>query len=80
MLLYFFLALPCALLTTKSAISEFSAFFTFLFLIFEAPNLNIFGILSMPLFISFLPDSEPNAFAPRSNPAFTKFEPSPIPV
>ena len=78
--MYFFLALACASLTTKSAISEFSARFTFSFLIFEAPNLNRFGIFPKPLFISFLPNSVPKAFAPRSNPAFTKFEPSSLPV
>ena len=80
MLLYFYLALPCASLITILAISESSARFTFLVLAFDAPNLNRFDILSMPLFISFLPNSEPKALDPRSNPAFTKSEPSPLPV
>ena len=52
-ILYFFLALPCASLTTRSAISEFSARFIVLFFIFDAPNLKMFGVLSIPLFISF---------------------------
>ena len=34
----------------------------------------------MPLFISLLPNSELKAFDPRSNPAYTKSEPSPLPV
>ena len=33
----------------------------------------------MPLFINFLPNSEPKGFDPSSNPAFAKFEPNPLP-
>ena len=61
------------------AISEVIAFLTFLFFILETPNLEMLGILSIPLFIYFFPNSEPKAVDPRSNPAFTRLEPSPCP-
>ena len=61
------------------AISEVIAFLTFLFFVLETPNLKIFGILSIRLFINFFPNSDPKAFDPRSNPAFTRLEPSPCP-
>ena len=77
--MYLFFALFCASSTTISAISELNAFFTFLFFIFETPNLNMLGMLSIPLFINFFPNSEPKAFDPRSNPALIRFEPSPFP-
>ena len=79
MLSYIFLTLFCASLTTRSVISEFSARFTVLFFIFDAPNLKMFGMLSISLFISFLPMSDPKAFDPRSKPAFTRLDPSPLP-
>ena len=59
--------------------SDCMARLTFLFFIFEAPNLKMFGMLSMPLFINLLPNSEPKAFDPSSNPAFARFEASPLP-
>ena len=39
----------------------------------------MFGMLSIPLFISFLPMSDPKAFDPRSKPAFIRLDPSPLP-
>ena len=80
MLLYFFLALPCASLTTISAISDSRAFLKFLFFTLEAPNLNRFGMLSIPLLISLLPNSEPKAFDPKSSPVFNRSVPIPLPV
>ena len=77
MLSYFFLALLCASLTARSAISEFSALFIVLFFIFDAPNLKMFGILSIPLFIIFLPISDPNTFEPSFKPVLKNSDPSP---
>ena len=74
-----FFALFCASSTTISAISDFSAFYTFLFFIFEAPNLNMFGTLSMPLFINFLPNSELKGFDPSSRPTFARLDARPLP-
>ena len=68
-----------ALLTTILAISDFIALLTFLFFIFETPNLNMFGMLSIPLFINLLPKSEPIAFDTSSNPAFARFDASSLP-
>ena len=50
---YFFLTFFCTSLTTKSAVSEFNVRFTVLFFLFDAPNLKMFGKLSIPWFISF---------------------------
>ena len=61
------------------AISDFIALLTFLFFIFETPNLNMFGMLSIPLFINLLPESELTVFDPSSNPAFARFDASPLP-
>lgn len=69
----------CACCTTKSAISDSNALFTLLFFIFEAPNLNIFGMLSIPLFISFWPNCEPIAFNPSSNRVFAILAKIPFP-
>ena len=77
--MYLFLALFCVSSTTISAISEFNIFLTFLIFIFDTPNLKISGILSIPLFIIFFPNSDPIAFDPRSNPALIRFDPSPFP-
>ena len=72
---YLFFVLFCSSSTTMSAISDFC---TFLFLIFDAPNLNIFGILSMLLFINFLQNSEPKAFDPSSRPTFARLDARPL--
>ena len=77
--MYLFFALFCASSTTISAISELNAFLTFLFFIFDTPNLKMFGMLSIPLFINFFPNSESIAFDPRSSPVLIRFEPSPFP-
>ena len=69
----------CASSTTIFAISKLSALLTFLFLIFETPYLNMFGMLSIPLFISFLPTEEFIAFDPSWKPNFAKFSSSPLP-
>ena len=37
------------------------------------------GMLSIPLFINFFPNSEPIAFEPRSGPALIRFEAIPFP-
>ena len=63
-----------------SAISDSSAFFMFLFFIFDLPDLSMFGILSIPLLIIFLPISDPIAFEPKLIPAFKKFCPIPLPI
>ena len=39
----------------------------------------MFEMLSIPLFIGFLPNSEPTAFDSRSNPALIRFLASPFP-
>ena len=39
----------------------------------------MFGILSIPLFISFLPISDPKTLDPRLRPIFAKSDPSPFP-
>ena len=75
---YLFFALFFSSSTTMSAISDFSALCTFLFFIFDAPNLNIFGLLSMPLFINFLQNSEPKAFDPSSRPTFARLDARPL--
>ena len=75
----FYSNLFCASSTFISAVSEVIAFLTFLFFIFDTPNLKMLGMLSIPLFINFFPNSEPIAFDPRSNPALIRFEPSPFP-
>ena len=59
--------------------SDLIAPLTFWFLILEAPNLNMFGILSIPLFIIFYPNSEPKAFDPGSSPVFARFGDNPLP-
>ena len=59
--------------------SDFIALLAFLFFIFEAPNLNMFGMLSIPLFINLLPKSELIAFDPNINPALARFEANPLP-
>ena len=59
-------------------ISELNVFFTFLFFIFDTPNLKMFGMLSIPLFVNFFPNSLPIAFDARSNPALIRFDPSPF--
>ena len=61
------------------ATTEFSALFKFLFFIFETPYLNIFGMLSTPLFISLFSREEFMAFDPISKPDFAKFSPIPFP-
>ena len=58
--------------------SDFIALLTFLFFIFEAPNLNMFGMLSIPLF-TLLPKSELIAFDPNINPTLARFEANPLP-
>ena len=63
-----------------SAISDSSALFMFLFFTFDLPNLNILGILSIPLLIIFLPMSDPMAFELKLIPAFNKFSPNPLPI
>ena len=40
----------------------------------------MFGILSIPLLIIFLPISDPIAFEPKLIPAFNKFCPIPLPI
>ena len=37
-------------------------------------------MLSIPLFISFLPNSDPIAFDTSSSPAFAKLEANPLPI
>ena len=78
-LVHLFFALFCASSTTILAMSEAIACCTFLFFIFDTPNLNIFGILSIVLFIISLPISDPKSFVPRSIPLFAKVEPSHFP-
>ena len=39
----------------------------------------MFGILSMPLFINFLTNSEPKAFNPSSRPTFARLDARPLP-
>ena len=65
--------------TTISATSESNALFKFLFCYFETPYLNIFGMLSIPLFISRLPKDELRALEPISKPSFARFSPAPFP-
>ena len=60
-------------------ICHFSAFLKFLFFTFETPYLKIFGMLSIPLFISFLPIEEFSALDPISRPTFARFSPIPLP-
>ena len=52
----------------------------FLFFICFAPNLNMFGMLSKPLFINFLLNSELRALEPNSKPAFARLDASPYPL
>ena len=77
--MYLFLVLFCVSSTTISAISELNIFLTFLFFIFDTPNLKIFGMLSILFFIIFFPNSDPITFDPRSNPALIRFDPSHFP-
>ena len=58
--------------------SQFSACWTFLFLIFDAPYLKRFGIFSIPLSIIFFPSTEFIAFEPILIPGFAKFVVSPF--
>ena len=39
----------------------------------------MFGILSIPLYIIFFPNSDPIAFEPRLIPALNRVEPRPFP-
>ena len=77
---YIFLALFTASSTTKSAISDSRAFFILWFFTFDLLNLNIFGMLSIPLLIIFLPMSEPIALEPKLSPVLSRSEPIPLPL
>ena len=52
----------------------------FLFFTFDLLNLNIFGMLSIPLLIIFFPMSEPSALELKFIPVFIRSLPSPLPV
>ena len=58
---------------------RFYCSFNFFIFYFETPKLNMFGMLSIPLFISLLPNSDPIAFEHSSSPTFAKFEANPLP-
>ena len=65
---------------TQLTISESSARWTFLFYIFETPYLNTLGMLSIPLFIYFLPKVEFIACEPSLIPKLAKLLACPFPV